>query len=171
MDKMVEDNTNKKQVEDMIEYYRKYVDGNNYNFEVYNYTSVQNMFIPMVGMYGSEPKELAIKLMKKFIKWYKINKSNKYYPEHGCQLMCSISCLEGSITIAEEYTALSPEEKLKLIDVLIKGTDNNKTTNIVTPNEKAIKKIRGKMSDNDMVNMMAIGGGAFLGWALSHVFL
>ena len=167
---MSESVSNEKQTSDeekMIKYYRNYINNNQQNFDVYNVTSIGHIFILMSGLYGDEPQQLAIKLMKKFINWYKENKPDNYFPDQGCKQMYPISALEGSIMIVEDYVNIKPEDKLKLINNLI--IESKKSVPQVSLNEymKNNKQMEGKK----MINLCAVAGGAALGWLASHLFL
>lgn len=150
--------------EKILQYYRNYIYGDDQKFEMYNSVSVSNILIPMTGMYGKEPQELALTLMKKYIIWYKENKEDSYFPDYGTQQMFPISSLIGAISIVEEYD-LEPLEKLKKINKLI--NESQKHAKKINYNEY----MRRKRSKNDKIlNVMAIGSGAFLGWALTKLF-
>jgi hypothetical protein len=159
-------NNNDNDTKKILDYYRNYINGDNQQFERYNSVSISHLLIPMSGLYGDEPKELAIKLMKKFVVWYKSNKPDNYFPDGGCQQMYPLSSLVGSITISEEYTSIEPKERLKLINNLI--NESQKSVKQVTLQEHMNKK---KLKGDKMVNVMALGGGAFIGWALTKLFL
>ncbi len=152
--------------ENTLKYYRKYVNEDKQCFESYNSVSISNLLMPMSGMFGDEPKELAIKLMKKFIIWYRGMKQDNYFPKYGCQQMYPLSALEGTITIAETYTAIEPKKKMELFNNLI--IESQKNVQKVSLNEyiKQEKKLQG----DKMINLCAVAGGAVLGWLASHIF-
>lgn len=152
---------------DILEHYRKYIEGDNYDFDNYNSVSIQHIMIAMSGMFGEEAKELATKLMKKFIVWYRATKPDNYFPVCGCQQMYPIAALEGIVTITEEYINVEPKKKLELFNNLIMETQ--KTVRKVSFQEYMQNKER-KHGDK-LINIIAVGGGAFLGWAMSRLFL
>ena len=75
------------------------------DFEKMNTTSVAFLFYGMSNHHGEECKDLSFKVYIEYLKWYKNNKKDNYFPKHGMEQMYSQQCLKN---ISQFFINLSP---------------------------------------------------------------
>ena len=102
--------------EQALKYYQKTIVDSNYKFHKYNTTSVHFLMISMSGHDKlPECRDLAMTIYKEFIKWYKANKEENYFPDTGLEQMYSTGCLERILKIFQDNSDMEEEDVMKLV--------------------------------------------------------
>lgn len=83
-------------------------------FDQWNTTSVSHVLIAMSGHNGPVCKKVAIKLLQRFLNWYKKNKKDNYYPRCGIEKMYPKKCYSSIIKIANDNPDMEKKELLTL---------------------------------------------------------
>lgn len=86
---------------DTLRTYNEILQTQKFCFEKWNTTSINHLIISMSNHDGNECKRVAIELYKKFLEWYKINKSDGFFPINGIEKMYSKSVLNNILKISE----------------------------------------------------------------------
>lgn len=76
-------------------------------FHLWNTTSVNHLIISISNNDGCHNQKLSVKILEKFLKWYKNNRTDKYLPKYGIERMYSKKCVQNLLKITEESTLIS----------------------------------------------------------------
>ncbi len=85
------------------------------DFNEFNTTSVQIILYSCIGMHGEEAKEIAIRLMKRFISWYQQNKPICYMPKNGLEPMYHPLVLARLVKFCDTFQVTETEPLLMII--------------------------------------------------------
>lgn len=95
----------------------------NDEFEQWNTTSVSHVLIALSGHNGPVCKEVAAKLLQRFLDWYEKNKPDRYYPVCGIEKMYARKCFKNVLLMVKDNPDLSDKELLKMFDEEMVNTE------------------------------------------------
>lgn len=85
-------------------------------YHLWNTTSINHILTTMSNNDGCYNQQMSVKILEKFLKWYKTNKPDKYLPKNGNQKMYSKKCIQNLLYETLHNTDLSQEELTVLYD-------------------------------------------------------
>lgn len=91
----------------------------NPQYEQWNKTSVNHIFISLSNYDGQECKNLAKQNLEGFLKWYETNKDDCYMPSQGIQNMYSKQTIKNVLTFSKENNNLEHEEFMRQMNEII----------------------------------------------------
>ena len=127
---------------------------NNPQYERWNTTSVDHILLSLEGNDDEKCQRLALEILEGFLVWYKNNKYDRYYPDHGLQAMYSYSCLENIYNAAKVCLSVKNEHSNQTIHDIIEEEIKKNGPNKMVP-------INTQKKNNDIpyiVAGIAIGG-------------
>lgn len=137
-----------------------YDDDNEDVFNEFNTTSVAFLFYSCTGMHGEDNKTKAIRILDRFVKWIRSNKTELYIPETGIEPMFHPKLIELVLEWCKTY-------EFNNQDVHIVYNDLNNKINEIDKKLKKENLIYFVKTSNMMVNGIIVG--VFLGLITSFI--
>jgi hypothetical protein len=103
---------------------KEMINTNTYDFDKWNTTSIDHLFISASGQDGHEAKKLSQEILKKFTNWYIDYKNDRYLPITGLYPMYPQEALTKIIYKLDNVDQLlTKESMIELIDTEIKKAE------------------------------------------------